>query len=563
MSAIIQLRRASASYWASINPTLAQGEFGFEVDTLKMKIGDGVTAWNSLHYYISGSGGDIGGSGTAGMLPVFTAATTIGDSAAAQVPGPSTAGEYSIGVNIVDPQLTAVCLGGGAFVAAQKFGDASAPYPAFIALSKDNAVSMLGAGTGYEWWGTYYDPTTPAAFRMAGIYSQHDVNPTITPTTHKSSLHFGVSNSGIQERFSMDYLSVFRFYNQNGMTEGEKTAWGFLAGEFANIQAGSQIKGGIVVTGSTHDGDPDVPAVEFICNQARATGNFPGLRITVNGYDGVNAKAQFPDDFPAMVINNPLAGNPLVFMINGNGKSQIVNSLQIGTLTNIPAEIEPYTLAVKKVGTVNVNVDFAALINTQSSGAMIGTETGFVFRQFAYNGGTPAALNAGRISFRCTGTFANTATSNGSLVAYTLSQAVMDQKLEIDTIGSIYGYCPVAAAGLTANEQTAFGTRAATSAYAIVQQTGQGGLLSSSYVAASSAHAYGFNWQALLGDEPTLSSHYFNAAKHNGSSGLTTIADGSFIAEFANNGNVKFSVAGNGDIAWTGAASGTIDGGGA
>ena len=46
----IQLRRGGAQEWANANPTLAQGEFGVELDTGRIKIGDGVTPWNSLRY---------------------------------------------------------------------------------------------------------------------------------------------------------------------------------------------------------------------------------------------------------------------------------------------------------------------------------------------------------------------------------------------------------------------------------------------------------------------------------------------------------------------------------
>lgn len=53
----IQHRRGTASTWTSENPTLAQGEFGVETDTLKAKIGDGTTAWNSLTYAIGGNSG--------------------------------------------------------------------------------------------------------------------------------------------------------------------------------------------------------------------------------------------------------------------------------------------------------------------------------------------------------------------------------------------------------------------------------------------------------------------------------------------------------------------------
>jgi Major tropism determinant N-terminal domain len=46
----LQVRRGSASQWTSANPTLAAGEFGFESDTGKFKIGTGSSTWTSLAY---------------------------------------------------------------------------------------------------------------------------------------------------------------------------------------------------------------------------------------------------------------------------------------------------------------------------------------------------------------------------------------------------------------------------------------------------------------------------------------------------------------------------------
>ena len=46
----IQLRRDTAADWTSNNPTLAAGEFGWESDTNRFKIGTGSAAWNSLAY---------------------------------------------------------------------------------------------------------------------------------------------------------------------------------------------------------------------------------------------------------------------------------------------------------------------------------------------------------------------------------------------------------------------------------------------------------------------------------------------------------------------------------
>jgi hypothetical protein len=54
VAVIIQFRRGTAAAWTSADPTLAEGEVGYETDTGKHKIGDGSTAWVSLDYVVSG-----------------------------------------------------------------------------------------------------------------------------------------------------------------------------------------------------------------------------------------------------------------------------------------------------------------------------------------------------------------------------------------------------------------------------------------------------------------------------------------------------------------------------
>lgn len=50
-SAQIKLRRDTAANWTAANPVLADGEFGFERDTGKSKVGNGSTAWATLPYH--------------------------------------------------------------------------------------------------------------------------------------------------------------------------------------------------------------------------------------------------------------------------------------------------------------------------------------------------------------------------------------------------------------------------------------------------------------------------------------------------------------------------------
>jgi microcystin-dependent protein len=69
MSYTIQLRSDTAANWSTANPILAIGEMGFETDTKVLRVGDGVTAWNT-----SGGPPTIGGTPT-GVIAQFAGAT--------------------------------------------------------------------------------------------------------------------------------------------------------------------------------------------------------------------------------------------------------------------------------------------------------------------------------------------------------------------------------------------------------------------------------------------------------------------------------------------------------
>jgi hypothetical protein len=65
MATRIKLRRGTTIQWSTSNPVLGLGEFGYETNTARFKIGDGVTAWNSLDYneQTISLTGDASGSG--------------------------------------------------------------------------------------------------------------------------------------------------------------------------------------------------------------------------------------------------------------------------------------------------------------------------------------------------------------------------------------------------------------------------------------------------------------------------------------------------------------------
>lgn len=71
MATRIKLRRGTSLQWSSANPILSLGEFGYETNTARFKIGDGITPWNELDYneQIITLTGDASGSGN-GLIQV-------------------------------------------------------------------------------------------------------------------------------------------------------------------------------------------------------------------------------------------------------------------------------------------------------------------------------------------------------------------------------------------------------------------------------------------------------------------------------------------------------------
>ena len=97
MATRTQQRRGYAAQWTSVNPVLRQGELGYELDTGKIKFGDGITAWNSLPYF-------SGGAGTGDLL----AANNLSDVASAATSRQNLGLEIGVNVQAYDAELAAI-----------------------------------------------------------------------------------------------------------------------------------------------------------------------------------------------------------------------------------------------------------------------------------------------------------------------------------------------------------------------------------------------------------------------------------------------------------------------
>ena len=156
----IQIRRGTAAQWTSANPTLASGEWGFETDTNKAKIGNGSTAWNSLAYIITGATGTVtsvtAGTGLSGGT-ITTTGTIAIDSTVATLTGTQTLTNKTL----TDPKInlafdaetasyTAVLANNGQVVtmdnsSANTF---SIPTNASVAFPIGTQINVLQIGTG-------------------------------------------------------------------------------------------------------------------------------------------------------------------------------------------------------------------------------------------------------------------------------------------------------------------------------------------------------------------------------------------------------------------------------
>lgn len=121
----IQHRRGTAAEWTSANPILASGEWGFETDTKRLKIGDATTRWSSLAYF-GGSPSDAAPK----MAGVAAAGTGTKLSRDDHV-HPSDTSHFPKAGGTVEGNVFARHPAGTSVIAADGFGNASTNYGEF------------------------------------------------------------------------------------------------------------------------------------------------------------------------------------------------------------------------------------------------------------------------------------------------------------------------------------------------------------------------------------------------------------------------------------------------
>jgi len=166
MATRIQKRRDTAANWTAVNPVLAQGEEGLELDTNKEKIGNGTTAWNSLPYK------------TLGVTPSAIGAATAAQGAKADSavqPAGLTKAAVSLGnvdntSDVNKPVSTAQAAALAAHVAAAD------PHPGYLTAAEGNAAYATSAQGAKADSAVQPAGLTKAAVGLGNVDNTSDVN---------------------------------------------------------------------------------------------------------------------------------------------------------------------------------------------------------------------------------------------------------------------------------------------------------------------------------------------------------------------------------------------------
>jgi hypothetical protein len=204
MAIEIQIRRDTAANWTSVDPTLAEGEFGLETDTNQLKIGDGVLAWTALAYF-GGSGNPFDQDLNTTDAVVFAGLTNnaiiypIVDGTAGQAIVTDGAGNLSFASS--SGGVSSIIAGTGISVDTAT-GDVT------VTNSEPDQTVTLTDGTGISVTGTYPDFTVTNSLPDQTVTLTQGTDITITGTYPDFTIAYSGVSGGVTSIIAGTGISV-------------------------------------------------------------------------------------------------------------------------------------------------------------------------------------------------------------------------------------------------------------------------------------------------------------------------------------------------------------------
>ena len=389
MAVRFQLRRDTAANWNSANPVLALGEPGVETDTLKVKIGDGVTVWTGLDYTITTdftelsnlpitlSGYGITDAATSAQGALADSAVQPGDSAEfSKVTTNSldTADSSAITVETDLELLAGLTVGNHIIPSSNENIDLGSPTNGFRELYlSGNTINLGGTSISAE-GGTVQLPLGTKINGLNVAATDQDLNTTDSPSFVTAALTgTGAVKipAGTEAERPAPEAGQLRFNTDEGTFEGYDGAeWGAIAGSEASF---STYRFTATDGQTTFSGADDTAATLSYTAQ--------NLIVTLNGVvleDGTDYTAT--------------NGTSIVLAIG----AALNDELNVMAFTSFSVDD---TVSAANGGTFTGGVSFSSTVDI-NGGTIDGTVIG---------GSTPAAISG------TTGTFSNNISVTGNI----------------------------------------------------------------------------------------------------------------------------------------------------
>lgn len=387
MAIKIQSRRGTAAQWTSTNPTLSAGEFGFETDTLKLKIGNGSTAWTSLAY-TGLTPTEISAAISAAVAGVIdlspSTLDTLNELAAAINDDPSFFSTVSTALGtkqdkVTDVSDTEIGYLNGVTSSIQTQINAKANSADIAELSQDAVASAIAAGTHSNITITYDDSTNKFTFAAENGVADS----TTSDLTEGTNLYF--TNERAQDAVGEAVGTGLSYNDTTGaisVTANTYDAYGSastVAGNLTTHTSATEAHGATgAVVGTTNAQtltnktltSPKINEDVALSATATELNILDGATLTtteLNYVDGVTSAIQTQIDAKAPLESPALTGTPTAPTATaGTNTTQVATTAFVSTAVSNLIDSAPGALDTlnELAAAINDDASYAATITT-------------------------------------------------------------------------------------------------------------------------------------------------------------------------------------------------------